>query len=164
MQTDHLLPLRWLILVVALVSPMATAQAQDGRAEVLATGQAVFDAMARRDTAALRHLMHPNAQLIATFERDGVAESRASTLADFLNQIATFEGALLERMWNAEVRVSGTIATIWTQYDFHRNREFSHCGIDSFQLVRGKTGWQVSSLIYTVVRERCPKNPVGPPR
>ena len=69
-------------------------------------------------------------------------------------------------MWNAEVRVSEGIATIWTQYDFHLGTAWSHCGIDSFQLVKTPGAWQVTSIIYTVVRpaSRCQPNPLGPPR
>jgi hypothetical protein len=152
------------LLLLAVLTGGAQAAAQDQKTRVLATAQAVFDGMARRDTAALRPLLHPAVVLVAAIEADGKPEPRASGLDQFLEQIATFPAVPIERMWNAEVRVSGTIATIWTQYDFHRGPEFSHCGIDSFQLVRTASGWQVTGLIYTVVRDRCPKNPAGPPR
>ena len=146
-----------------VVAGAVSATAQDHKAEVLQTGQAVFDAMAKRDTTALRRLIHPAITLVAALENTGTPEPRASGFAQFLEQIATFPTVPRERMWNAEVRVSGTIATIWTQYDFHRGNEFSHCGIDSFQLVKTAMGWQVTGLIYTVVRDHCPKNPAGPP-
>lgn len=149
-------------LLVAVAGLPARAMAQDTRS-VLAAGQAVFDAMTARDTAQLRKLMHPNAQLFATVERDGKPVSRVSSAQDFLNQIAAADG-ILERMWNAEVKVSGGIATIWTQYDFHVKGKFSHCGIDNFQFVRGEQGWLLTSIIYTVVQKDCPKNPMGPPR
>jgi hypothetical protein len=152
---------------LAILLPLTLAgrlDAQDQKAQVLAVGQSVFDAMARRDTAALRRVIHPAIALVAATEVDGKPEPRVSGLEQFLQQIAAFATVPVERMWNAEVRVSGPIATIWTQYDFHRGPEFSHCGIDSFQLVKTAAGWQVTGLIYTVVRENCPKNPAGPPK
>ena len=152
-----------LLAVVTLASAPGRAAAQRSKA-VLAAGQAVFDAMGKRDTAELRRLLHPAVHLIATSERDGKPESRVSTLQDFLGQIGLSSAVPLERMWDAEVRVSGGIATVWTQYDFHRDGQFSHCGIDSFQFVQGADGWAVTSIIYTVVRDHCPKNPIGPPR
>jgi hypothetical protein len=152
------------LLVALTVGRSARAVAQDPKAAVLAAGQAVFDAMAKRDTAALRRLVHPAGHLFATFERDGQPEARVSSANDFVTQIGSYPTVPLERMWDAEVRVSGTVATIWTQYDFHNNGVFSHCGIDSFQFVRGPDRWLLTSIIYTVVRDPCPKNPNGPPR
>ena len=146
------------------LGPAAHLGAQDQKAEVLQAGQSVFEAMARRDTEALRRLIHPAVVLVAAVEADGKPVPQVSGFQQFLDQITYFPTVPLERIWNAEVRVSGTIATIWTQYDFHRGTEFSHCGTDSFQLIKTPTGWQITGLIYTIVREHCPKNPAGPPR
>lgn len=153
----------FLSLVLALFALNTPAPAQDAERAVLAAGQAVFTAMATRDTAGLRRMLHPAAHLFATAERDGKSQARVSSADEFISQIGTYQGVPLERMWNPEVRVSGTIATIWTQYDFHTNGAFSHCGIDSFQFVKGPNGWLLTSINYTVVREPCPKNPAGPP-
>lgn len=159
------MPRRAVTLPLALALGLAgLLRAQDQKAQVLQAGQSVFEAMARRDTAALRRLIHPSVVLVAAVEADGKPEPQVSGFQQFLDQIAYFPTVPIERMWNAEVRVSGTIATIWTQYDFHRGTEFSHCGIDSFQLVKTPSGWQVTGLIYTIVRDRCPKNPAGPPK
>lgn len=142
------------------------ALAQQPKDAVLAAAQGVFDAMARKDTAALGRLLHPAAHLIATTETGDSVRVSAVDRARFIAQIGSFPTTLLERMWNAEVRVSGAIASIWTQYDFHRDGKFSHCGIDAFQLVRTSEGWKVSSIIYTVVTPpaRCRPSPLGPPR
>ncbi|MGE0440366.1 MAG: nuclear transport factor 2 family protein [Gemmatimonadales bacterium] len=154
------------LMLAAATVGAAPVRAQNPKEAVLAAAQGVFDAMARKDTVALRRLMHPLATLIATVETGDSVRVNGSRLDQFLSQIAGFPTTPIERMWNAEVRVSGAIATVWTQYDFHRDREFSHCGIDAFQLVRTDDGWKVSSIIYTVVRPaaRCQPNPIGPPR
>ena len=140
--------------------------AQSPKDEVLKTGQAVFEAMARRDTVELKRLVHPAAHLIATIGTGDSATARVSNRDQFLVQIATMATVPIERMWNAEVRVSEGIASIWAQYDFHLGTVWSHCGIDSFQLVKTAAGWQVTSIIYTIVRpaSRCKPNPLGPPR
>lgn len=153
-----------LTMVLALTARPGAAQ-QNPKDAVLGVGQAVFDAMARKDTAALRRLVHPAAHFIAAVEIADSTAPRVTGMEQFLTQIATYPGVPLERMWNAEVRVSGPVATIWTQYDFHKAGQFSHCGIDAFQLVRNGRQWQVTSILYTLVPapERC-KNPIGPPR
>jgi hypothetical protein len=157
---------RSLIALLLVLVPASAGAQRSPKEEVLAAGQALFDAMARRDTVALKALLHPTIHLVATLDAGDSVVARTSSRQEFLTQIATSTTVPLERMWNAEVRVSGPIATIWTDYDFHRDREWSHCGIDSFQLVRTSAGWQITGLIYTIVRpaSRCKKNPLGPPR
>ena len=161
------MPVRSLLLYLgALLLRTAPLAAQAEKDDVLKTGQAVFEAMARRDTVELKRLVHPAAHLIATAGTGDSAAAYVSTRQQFLSQIATMAAVPLERMWNPEVQVSGGVATIWTPYDFHVGSTWSHCGIDSFQLVKTAAGWQVTSIAYTVVRPaaRCQPNPNGPPR
>lgn len=155
-----------LSLALALIGRSGLLAAQSPKDDVLKTGEAVFAAMARRDTFALKRLVHPAAHLIATSGTGDSATARVSNRDQFLVQIATMATVPIERMWNAEVKVSEGIASIWTPYDFHLGTVWSHCGIDSFQLVKTAAGWQVTSIIYTVVRptSRCKPHPLGPPR
>ena len=155
-----------LFLALVAFGRMPRLAAQDAKSEVHRTAQAMFDAMGRRDTASLRRLVHPMAHLIAVVETGDSVTSRVTSRDQFLAQIAWFPIAPLERLWDPEIRVSGPIASIWTPYDFHRGKEFSHCGIDSFQLVRSKAGWVITSIIYTVVgpASRCQPSPLGQPR
>ena len=140
------------------------AQSPDERA-VLAVAQALFDAMAARDTAAFRSVMFADGRTLAVEEVDGEARFRWGSGDEFAQVLANAGPALLERMWNAEVRVSGPIATVWTPYDFRLDGSFSHCGIDAFQFVRTPEGWRIAVVMYTLVRpqERCPPSPLGDP-
>lgn len=128
--------------------------------EVQAASQALFDALGSRDTAALRALMLPTGVFVASVDGD----VRVSDVDQITESLGSGGPALLERMWDPEVRVSAGIATVWTRYDFHRDGTFSHCGIDAFQLVKAADGeWRVASVIYTVQREGCAPSPLGPP-
>ena len=42
------------------------------------------------------------------------------------------------------------LASAWAPYTFHRNGQFSHKGIDSFQFVKLKEGWKIQYLIYNM--------------
>ena len=66
-------------------------------------------------------------------------------------------------MWQPQVRVHKDIAAVWAPYDFWLDGTFSHCGIDSFELVRTPSGWKLTGGIYTVEREGCAPSPLGPP-
>ena len=70
---------------------------------------------------------------------------------------------MLERMWEPQVRVHKGIANLWAPYDFWLDGKFSHCGIDSFELMKTAGGWRLTGGSYTVEREGCAPSPLGPP-
>ena len=51
-----------------------------------------------------------------------------------------------ERIYNVEVRIDGDVAQVWAYYTFHRNKEFSHCGVDAFMLRRLGAQWKITQL------------------
>ena len=153
------------LLIAPLVPAAAVQTSGDDERAVLATVSTLFDAIATRDTALLRAALLPDARVLPVEARGGETEYGWGTAAEFARTLSSPGPALLERMWDAEVRVSGSLATVWTPYDFYVDGTFSHCGIDAFQLVRTKGGWRIATVTYTRVRprQRCPASPLGDP-
>jgi hypothetical protein len=153
------------LLLAGLLAAAPPASAQSDEEAVLQTTQALFEALAARDTAAYRALVEPEARTIRVLSQGDSAQIRWGDNDDFVRSLARVGPSFLERMWQAEVRISGPIATIWTPYDFHLGGEFSHCGIDAFQLVRTDQGWKIASIMYTVIQsqDQCGDSPLGPP-
>ncbi|HTV01641.1 MAG TPA: hypothetical protein VMF13_13930 [Luteitalea sp.] len=150
--------------VVLLASPVgarATTPGDDER-DVVAAVQRIFDAMATCDAATIRSLTMPEGRLYRTTP-GATTPPRSTTLEDFSGQFATCARRMLERMWQPQVRIHKDIATLWAPYDFWLDGAFSHCGIDSFELVRTPSGWKLTGGIYTVEREGCAPSPLGPP-
>lgn len=116
---------------------------------VLAVVQELFDAIAERDTAAVRRVMYPEGRLVAVSSEGDSIAVRISTRDAFMASLAGSEAHFLERMWDARVRIDGPMATVWAPYDFHVDEEFSHCGVDVFDLVRSRQGWRIVSVTYT---------------
>ena len=119
----------------------------------------LFASMRGRDTVLLRELLADDSRLIAVTD----AGARPSNLEAFLARISAPGEELHERMWDPEVRIEGPIATVWTPYDFHVGGDFSHCGIDAFQLTQSEGRWRIVSIIYTIQTEGCDASPLGPP-
>jgi len=154
---------RWLVLTLAIVAP-APASAQTDRSErdqVVAVVQQFFDSMAARDVALAKRVMVPEGRFFSTRE-DG--QVRSFTNQEFIDGLPKRKEAVLERMWNPDVRIQGGIAVLWTRYDFYRDGAFSHCGVDAFDLVKTPEGWKISGGVYTVERTGCPPSPLGPPK
>jgi hypothetical protein len=156
----------WIVAFVACVLPRP-ARAQTVRtdsSDVIATVQKFFDAMEKRDTAALRSVLLPGTRFVVLLADTVPGTARTQVDSVFIRSIGGAKQALLERMWTPVVHVQGPIATLWTPYDFHVDGTRSHCGVDAFTLAQTATGWQITSIAYTVQRRSCPVSPLGPPR
>jgi len=149
-------------LAAASLAPgAARAQTQDDRASVMATVQRLFDGMQHRDTALMRSAFLPGAKLFGMRTRQNgqsvVQEITEQQFADFLAQDT--RGEWLERAFDPEVRLDGTLATVWAPYDFHLGGQFSHCGVDAVQLLKTADGWRIISIADTFQRTGCPERP-----
>jgi hypothetical protein len=132
------------------------------RTEVLAAAQALFDAMAARDSAAVADILLPDGGFYAVGTADGEPAHSYIPHAEFAAMVARQEAPLIERMWDAQVVVHDPIAMVWTPYDFHFGDSFSHCGVDAFSLVRTADGWKIAGIIFTRETEDCVENPADP--
>ncbi|MFC5192422.1 nuclear transport factor 2 family protein [Algoriphagus aquatilis] len=81
----------------------------------------------------------------------------SNSVADFVKRIATTpaETTLDERILDYQIKVDGTMASAWTPYRFYVNGNFSHCGVNSFQLVKMAEGWKIVYIIDTRRKEPC---------
>ena len=150
--------------LVVLAPGRASAQDPE-RARVLAAVQSFFDSMEKADAELAKKILMPDARFFSAAERDGKVTVRPSTGEAFVAGFSNpNRGKALERMWDPEVRVQGSIAQVWTRYDFHNNGTFSHCGIDAFNVIKTDDGWRIASVMWTVERTGCPPSPLGAPK
>ena len=154
------------ILTVSLLAvlPTSVAAQQAAQDSVLAVVNEFFRAMTARDTAAFARTQMLDGVMYAAVVRGDSTVIRRQTIEASVRQIGAASDTYLERMWNPIVHVHGPIAMVWTPYDFHRNGQFSHCGVDAFTLVRAPTGWKIATATYTVEPTGCAASPLGPPR
>jgi hypothetical protein len=148
------------VIVLSAVPAVAQTSSADEQ-EVLATVQRIFDAMGKCDPPTIRALTLPEGRLFR-LTPGGNQPPRSQTLDEFAAQFTPCTRKLVERSWSPQVRVHKGIATFWAPYDFWIDGTFSHCGIDSFELVKTGGAWKLTSGIYTVERERCAPSPLGP--
>jgi hypothetical protein len=111
--------------------------------------------MAAQDAAMLRAAFIDNGAIVGL--QPDATEAHPRPAGDWITQIAglTTQGKLDERMYKPEVRINDNLAQVWTYYDFHLGEQFSHCGIDTAQLVRTPDGWKIAMIAYTTRRTGC---------
>lgn len=128
--------------------------AQNGEAkDAVAAVQKVFDGMAAHDAAMIRSVMLPDARLASV--RDERAPSGTSS-DDFATRIAAIKGDVLERFTSPPtVLIHGRMAQVWGDYEFLFNGKFTHCGVDSFSLLKSAEGWKVAEIVDTQEAAGC---------
>jgi hypothetical protein len=142
------------LLLLILAAPAQAGQAPERRA-VLSTVQRFFDALAARDQAALMALVVPDGRITSHSVRDGRAVVQTRDWQQWASRIASADERLEERMYAPQVRIRGTLATVWTEYVFRRNGAFSHCGVDLFDMAKVDGRWRIVNVSFTVETERC---------
>ena len=60
-----------------------------------------------------------------------------------------------ERLKDYIIKIDGNMANAWTPYEFWFNGNFSHCGVNSFQLFHDNGQWKIIYLIDTRQRQGC---------
>ena len=106
--------------------------------------------MREKDANKIRGVFAEGARL-AGLDRNGAVSYTSAE--DFAMRIAGIERHLDERMWDWEVRIDQHLAHLWTKYDLLVDGEFSHCGIDSFDLLLVNGSWKIVHLADTRNRD-----------
>lgn len=139
----------------------ATQSSNADRDAVLKVVQAFFDTMTARDVDGARQVLQPQGRFHAVTMRDGKPDVRAFSNEEYFADLQASRQKMQERIWTPEVRISGTIATLWAPYDFWIDGKFSHCGVDAFDLIKTEDGWKIAGGVYTV-ESKCAPSPLGP--
>ena len=146
-------------------TPRTSPAATDDERAVLAVMDRLFVAMRTKDSAEMRRLFDPRALLFGMRPNpNGETVIQATPWERFAAFNASDTREWIERPFNPEVRVRGTLATVWTEYDFHFGRTPSHCGVDAVQLIRTNAGWRIVSIADTYETTGCPARPALPGR
>jgi hypothetical protein len=136
---------------------LKTSRAQTAEDSVRAVINKMFDAMKNADAAGLKAVF-ADSMVLQTIGRtkEGVTFVRNENKNDFIGFVNQQQpGAADERISFEAIKIDGPLAIAWTPYQFYFNGKFSHCGVNSFQLVRFAGEWKIQYLIDTRRRTGC---------
>ena len=148
---------RILILLTALMFISTFIKAQSAEDSVKAVVNQLFAAMKGANAVMLKETFADSA-VLQTIRRkqDGTFFVQDEKVSDFVGQIGKAKkDSLDERITFETVKVDGPLAIAWTPYKFYYAGKFSHCGVNSFQLVRINGRWKIQFLIDTRRRQNC---------
>ncbi|MHA7131604.1 nuclear transport factor 2 family protein [Algoriphagus namhaensis] len=140
-----------------LVFCSSFARAQSAEDEIRAVIANLFDGMRSKNIELISGAFDPEALMQTTVVGTDGARVQSNSVQDFLARIGQTpaETQLDERILEYVIQVDGPMAAAWTPYEFYVNDTFSHCGVNSFQLVKKPDGWKIVYIIDTRRKEGC---------
>ena len=117
-----------------------------------------FDAFHKQDSVAINALVSKDIILQSIGKnKEGVVQLKEEKFNAFLKSIVSIpkDQNFEEKLLDFKIRVDGYMANAWTPYEFWVNGKFSHCGVNSFQLVKLDNAWKIIYLIDTRRKEGC---------
>jgi hypothetical protein len=149
--------------LAVMFAPALSAQAAGGdEAAALAVADSALAAISRSDFVGFTDLMLDSAVTFSAGMRNGQFQAWFSSRAQ--QRAMTTSSRFTERGYHPTVLVSGPVAMVWLPYDFYRDGEWSHCGVDVFTLVRAGSGWRIATMAWSVEQPpACSPHPDGPP-
>ena len=148
----------FLILLTAIISTYTLSIAQSTSEDSVKTAvNKLFEGMKNSDPDLIRQAF-ADSSILQTIGRNQSGQTiiRTDKVSEFAEQIAKLpKGAADERITFETVRIDGPLAIVWTPYKFYYNGTLSHCGVNSFQLVRINGAWKIQYLIDTRRRQGC---------
>lgn len=117
----------------------------------------MFTAMKTGDSVMLTQCFADSAILQTVAKnKEGKVSVRNEAISEFVRQIAKLpKGDADERITIDMVKVDADLAMAWTPYQFYYKGKFSHCGVNSFQLVRVNGQWKIQYIIDTRRKDGC---------
>ena len=116
----------------------------------------LFDGMRESDREKAASAFHESMTLSTVVNRDGEVGLAQTNIDGFLNAV----GQPKDEVWDEQIsglviQIDGNLATAWMNYSFYRGETFSHCGVNTMNLIQTADGWKIFSITDTRRTEGC---------
>ena len=149
--------MRYFLIVLTMSFYGSIANAQSAEDSVRNVISKMFTGMREADTAMIKSCF-ADSMIMQTISRnkEGNLIVRNESPSGFISFIAKeAKGNADERISFETVKIDGPLAMAWTPYNFYYKGQFSHCGVNSFQLIRFNGEWKIQYLVDTRRRQGC---------
>ncbi len=117
-----------------------------------------FEAFHKQDTSALKAMVTEKIILQSiSINKEGKTILKEENYNQFVKNIASIpkDTKFEEKLLDFSIQVDGPMANAWTPYEFWYQGEFSHCGVNSFQLIKDDGTWKIIYLVDTRRKDGC---------
>lgn len=116
-----------------------------------------FEGMEKGDTTLLKSTCMPG-MVLQTYmaDKEGKMQVYTEDFAEFVAMVATpHTDQYDERIKFESILAEKSLASVWTPYAFYINGKRSHCGTNSFQLLKTSDGWKIQYIVDTRRKQGC---------
>ena len=132
---------------------------QNSEAEALRkTVDTFFEGFHMQDSLKIRSVMADSVIMQSIGKsKEGETVIHNEDFGNFLKSIVSIPSgtSFKEKLHSYEIRVEGNMANVWTPYSFYFDGKFSHCGVNSFQLLKEEGSWKIFYLVDTRRKDGC---------
>ncbi|MEG3658737.1 nuclear transport factor 2 family protein [Arenibacter palladensis] len=147
------------LFILALLMAFHFGNAQNSEEKMVKkTIEAFFEAFHQQDSMAIRETVSKDIVLQTIGkDADGREVVKTDDFNHFLKSIVAIPATTKfeEKIMSYNIQIDGAMANAWTNYEFWVNDNFSHCGVNSFQLFNDQGSWKIIYLIDTRRKEGC---------
>ena len=142
---------------ITFITLTITGQSQTAEDSVKAAVNKLFEGMKSSDATILKSAFADSAILqTITKNKEGKIVIETEAVDNFARLVSKQpKGFLDEQIVFDLIKIDGPLAIVWTPYKFYFNGIFSHCGVNSFQLVKLNGEWKIQYLIDTRQKNGC---------
>lgn len=140
-----------LVLSLCLVLPLMAQKEEKSEKAIKAVINQFFEGLEKGDTALLKSTC-TSQPVLQTYmaDRDG----KWQVFTEDFNEFVTFVGTPTKDKYKEQIEFDAvlseaSLASVWTPYKFYLNGKISHCGTNSFQLVKMEDGWKIQYILDT---------------
>jgi hypothetical protein len=144
--------------IFLLLATVVTAQDPIEEDKVQKVVETFFEGFHARDSTIMKSVFYEN-PVIQTIGRSKTGETVLvrEELQKVLKGIVgiPLKTDFKEVLHDYVIKIDGNMANAWTPYSFYMDDTFSHCGVNSFQLLKVEEEWNIIYLIDTRRKEGC---------
>lgn len=145
--------MRKIFIVLLFLSSFFFAQKTEKDA-VKESVEKLFTGMKNADTTMIKSVFADNAILQTITKNNTVKTDKVQDFVNSISKLSTNDAD--EKIKFEAIHIDGNLASVFTPYEFYFKGKFSHCGANSFQLVKQNNVWKIQYLIDTR-RTNCNK-------
>jgi hypothetical protein len=146
--------MRYIFLILTFCTLNTSAQTDE--IAIKQTIMNLFDGMRKSDSVLIKLAFAPEAVLQTIDNRNGEVKVRNERVAAFITGVTRLHKEIYdERITFDFIKTDADLAIVWTPYQFYVDDRFSHCGVNSFQLVKLGKEWKIQYLIDTRRKTDC---------
>ena len=140
-----------LVLSFFLVLPLMAQKEEKSEKAIKAVVNQFFEGLEKGDTALLKKACTKQ-PVLQTYMADG--DGKWQVFTEDFDEFVTFVATPSKDKYKEQIEFEAvlseqSLASVWTPYKFYLNGKISHCGTNSFQLVKMDDGWKIQYILDT---------------